>query len=270
MGERDAIERVAEPVTVDSMVSDLRALGIETGATLLVHSSLSALGWVSGGAQAVVDALRRTISESGTLVMPTHTPQYTDPAGWSNPPVPESWYEPIRESMPAYRPAVTPTRDVGAIPECFRTYPDVQRSLHPEVSFAAWGADAEAIVSGHAIDYGLGERSPLARIYDTDGKILLLGANHNTNTSLHLAEYRADISAPKVSNAAPIRRDGERVTVEYVDIGLSTEDFLDIGAAFEREHDVRTGQVGAADATLIAQRPLVDFAVDWLEGNRKQ
>ncbi|UWG47738.1 Aminoglycoside N3'-acetyltransferase [Halanaeroarchaeum sp. HSR-CO] len=268
MGERDTIARVAEPVTVDSMVSDFRSLGIETGDTLIVHSSLSALGWVSGGAQAVVDALQCTLSESGTLVMPTHTSQYTDPARWSNPPVPESWYETIRDSMPAFRPGMTPTRDVGAIPECFRTYPAVQRSTHPEVSFAAWGAEAEGIVSGHAIDFGLGERSPLAGIYDNAGKILLLGTNHNTNTSLHLAEYRADISVPRVSNAAPIRRDGERVVVEYVDIELSTDDFLDIGAAFEREHDAESGQVGAANATVIDQRSLVDFAVEWMESNR--
>ncbi|MGM0398151.1 MAG: aminoglycoside N(3)-acetyltransferase [Halobacteriota archaeon] len=268
MGERDTIARVAEPVTVDSMVSDFRSLGIETGDTLIVHSSLSALGWVSGGVQAVVDALQRTLSESGTLVMPTHTSQYTDPAGWSNPPVPESWHETIRESMPAFRPGVTPTRDVGAIPECFRTYPNVQRSSHPEVSFAAWGAEAETIVSGHAIDFGLGERSPLARLYEVGGTILLLGTNHNTNTSLHLAEYRAGISPPKVRNAAPIRRDGERVVAEYEDIELSTDDFLDIGAAFEREHDVASGTVGAADATLIDQRSLVDFAVEWMESHR--
>lgn len=122
-GERAAIERVDEPNTVASLTADLRDLGVEPGDAVLVHSSLSALGWTAGGPQAVVDALRAAVTDSGTLVLPTYTGQYTDPADWSRPPVPESWVETIRESMPPFRPAVTPARGVGAVPECFRTTP---------------------------------------------------------------------------------------------------------------------------------------------------
>ncbi|MFC4248478.1 aminoglycoside N(3)-acetyltransferase [Natribaculum luteum] len=268
MSERTAVERVDEPVTVSSLVADLRDVGVTAGETLLVHSSLSALGWVCGGPQAVVDALRTVVTESGTLVMPTHTGQYTDPAGWSNPPVPEAWVERIRETRPPFRPDVTPTRGMGAIPECFRTYPDVVRSDHPEVSFAAWGADADAIVADHGLDYGLGENSPLARVYDRDGSVLLLGVGHDSNTSLHLAEYRADVPTETAMNHVPILEDGRRTFVEYEDFETSTEDFVDLGKAFTREHEVTTGTVGTGDATLVDQRILVDFAVDWFEANR--
>lgn len=268
MGEQAALERVAEPVTVDSLVGDLRDLGVEAGGTLMVHSSLSALGWVAGDAQAVVDALRRAVTDEGTLVMPTHTTQYTDPAVWENPPVPEEWIPIIHDERPAYRPDGTPTRGMGAIPECFRTYDDVRRSAHPIFSFAAWGADADAVVGDHDLAYSMGEGSPLARVYERDGDVLLLGVGHDVNTSLHLAEYRADIDPTRITREAPVRRDGERTTVEFEDIETSTEDFREVGGAFEREAGSTRGTVGAAGARLVDQPALVDFAVDWFEANR--
>ncbi len=273
MSERDAVERAEEPVTVQSLADDLRELGVETGETLLVHSSMSALGWVVGDAQAVVDGLMRAVTESGTLVVPTYTGQYTNPEGWSNPPVPDEWVETIRAKRPAFRPAVTPTRRIGAVPECFRNYPRAVRSRHPQTSFAAWGADAAEIVADHSLDYGLGDGSPLAEVYERDGRVLMLGTDHDTNTSLHLAEYRADFPKESKTTDTPLLRDGERVHVEIEGFERSTEDFPDVGRAFEDEFGsdesaVRTGAVGATTATLLAQRPLVDFAVEWFEEHR--
>ncbi len=104
-----------------SIAHDLRTLGLERGETVLVHGSLSELGWVCGGAPAVVDALQRVVTESGTVVMPTHSPGNRDPDNMGNPPVPDSWADTIREQFPPYRPAVTPTQGMGAIAECCRT-----------------------------------------------------------------------------------------------------------------------------------------------------
>ncbi|MFB6206573.1 MAG: aminoglycoside N(3)-acetyltransferase [Haloglomus sp.] len=273
MGEQAALERVPEPVTVDSLVGEFRDLGVESGQTLLVHSSLSALGWVAGDAQAVVDALREAVTPEGTLVMPTHTPQYTDPAVWSNPPVPDDWVDTIRAERPAFDPGRTPTRGMGAVPECFRAYPDVRRSRHPVFSFAAWGADAEAVVDDHDLAYSMGERSPLARVYEREGDVLLLGVGHGVNTSLHLAEYRADVDAAEITREAPVRRDGDRVRVTFEDIETTTEDFPAVGGAFEDDQrhdvDVSRGTVGAAEARLVDQPALVDFAVDWFEEHRE-
>ena len=250
MGERDAVEAVEEPVTVDGIVADLRELGVTPGETLLVHSSLRSLGWVAGGAQAVVEALQWTVTEDGTLVVPTFTAQYTDPTGWSNPPVPDEWVGTMPERMPTFRPAVTSTRSVGAVPECFRSHPGVVRSRHPTYSFAAWGADAEAVVADHPYEDGLGEGSPLAAVYDRGGSVLLLGVGHAVDTSLHLAEYRATFPKERVSHRAPVLQDGERTMVELEDIEISSDDFEALGAAFERELGAREGPVGAATATL--------------------
>lgn len=268
MGEREAIERVEDPITVSALREDLRDLGIEGGQTVLVHASLSAVGWVNGGAQAVIEALQDVVTESGTLVMPTHTGQYSDPADWENPPVPADWLELIRETRPPFDPEVTPSRGVGRIPETFRSIPAISRSDHPLYSFAAWGADAEHVVGEHPLDYGLGPDSPLGSIYERDGQVLLLGTGHDTNTSLHLAEYLAAVDTPEQTRSAPICRDGEPVEVEYRDIQLDVSDFEALGEAFEAEVGGERGSVGAAESRLFGQRDLVDFAVEYFETHR--
>jgi len=272
MGEKEVIERTRkEPATVPSLVADLSALGVAPGMTLIVHSSLSSLGWVSGGAQAVVLALENVLTPAGTLVMPTHSGALSDPANWQNPPVPELWWETIRQTMPAFDAGLTPTRHMGAIPECFRKQTDVLRSSHPHVSFAAWGAQAATITANHTLEFGLGEGSPLARIYELDGWVLMLGVGHSNNTSLHLAEYRAGYPGKRVMTCgAPVMLEDRRQWVEYRDIDVDSDDFHIIGEQFGKETGlVRSGPVACATALLMPQHPLVDYAVRWLEKNRR-
>jgi aminoglycoside 3-N-acetyltransferase len=272
MNESDAIQRTqGDPATVQSLRADLSALGVAPGMTLLVHSSLSALGWVCGGPVAVVLALEGVLGPRGTLVMPTHSGDLSDPADWENPPVPRAWWDLIRQTMPAYDPDLTPTRGIGAVPECFRKQKGVRRSVHPQVSFAAWGAKAAAIVGDHSLDFGLGEDSSLARLYELGGWVLLLGVGHENNTSLHLAEYRADYPGKRLKKyGAPVLVEGRREWVEFQDIELNDADFEAIGEGFARETGlVRQGLVACARALLMPQRPLVDYAVQWMEKNRR-
>lgn len=271
MSEQTAILATdGEPITVERLKADLAALGVVAGMTLLVHSSLRSLGWVCGGPVAVVLALSELLGPEGTLVMPTHTSDLSDPADWQHPPVPASWWETIRRATPAYDPATTPTRQMGAIVECFRTWHGSLRSAHPQASFAARGRYAKRITAEHQLANSLGEGSPLAQIYALGGWVLLLGVDHGNNTSLHLAEYRAAYPAKQVVTlGAPMLVDGAQQWVTFADIDLNSDDFSALGASFAASGHERCGRVGMAEARLMTQPALVDFAVGWMEQHRK-
>ena len=259
MTEDTAIAHADAPRTRASLAADMRSLGVQARDVLLVHSSLSRLGWVAGGAVAVIQALQDVLTPQGTLVMPTHSTDLTDPAGWLSPPVPEAWWEIIRAELPAFDPVLTPTRGMGRIPELFRSWPGVRRSDHPHSSFAAWGRHAEFVTAGHALAFSLGEGSPLARIYDLNGRVLLLGTERNT--SLHLAEVRAGVR-PTVAVSGPVMVDGERQWLTFDEPDYDAEAFAPVKAAFEAAGGLVRGTVGSAQARLMSQRELVDFAVN--------
>jgi aminoglycoside 3-N-acetyltransferase len=261
--EAEIIANTPEPRTRPSLAADLKQLGVKPGMTLLVHSSLSSLGWVNGGSVAVIQALQDVLTPQGTLIMPAHSGDLSDPTGWKNPPVPEPWCEVIRETMPAYDPRTTHTRAIGRVAEHFRTWPGVQRSEHPTLSFCAWGRHADEITRGHQLDDSLGEGSPLARLYDLNGYVLLLGVGYDSNTSFHLAEYRIP-KRQELSMGAPILQGGQRRWVTYRDIQLNSDLFPQLGEAFESKGNISTGKVGSAACRLFPQRSAVDYAVEWL------
>ncbi len=263
MDETATIELMENPNTRQSLIDELKASGIMAGSTLLVHASLSALGWVSGGGVAVVQALMDVVSPVGTLVMPEHSGDLSDPSFWQHPPVPENWWQIIRDTIPAYHPAYTPTRKMGVIAEIFRTVPGVIRSDHPAVSFAAWGKNAEFVTKNHVLEYSLGEGSPLARIYDLNGQVLLLGVGFGNNTSFHLSEARANLCKLE-KQGAPILLNGERQWVEYSDFAYEDQVFEQIGEEFSKTGLVKKIRIGGGDSYLFEQKPAVDFAVSWL------
>jgi len=257
------------PVTIPRLVADLRGLGVQDGDVLLVHTALSRVGWIAGGAQALILALQEAVGSHGLIAMPAQSGHLSDPAEWENPPVPEAWWPIIRDEQPPYDPRLSATRGLGVVPEVFRSMPDVLRSDHPHDSFTAWGAGAQALLADHVLGEGFSEKSPLGRLLTHEAKILMLATDWESCTALHLAEALAQVCPPKRAGATMTTPEGPR-WVWFEEPDHDGDDFAKLGAAFEAEAAgaVRTGQVGLAPSRLLPMRALIDFAVPWLQANR--
>ncbi|MCR6491296.1 aminoglycoside N(3)-acetyltransferase [Cellulomonas sp. P24] len=259
---------VPELVTESSLVRDLTSLGLRPGSTVLVHTSLSSLGHVVGGEQVVIQALLSVV-DGGTVVMPAQSWQLCDPAYLAGT-ASVDHEDAIRAHLPAYDPRRTPTRTMGRVAELFRTWPGAQRSAHPHRSFAALGPDADRLLARHDLDSPVGERSPLAALYEADADVLLLGVGFDKCTALHLAEDRAHLPGRAVvANGAPMTSEGRREWVTFDEPVVDDADFPAVGSAFARQsRELRAGVVGAAFARLVPVRPLVDFAASWFRTHR--
>jgi Aminoglycoside N3''-acetyltransferase len=255
-----------KPITKNDILRALSALGLRRGNIVMVHTSLSKIGYVCGGAQAVIEALIETVGEHGTIMMPTQTWKNLDPETGVHGDTSEEDWDTIRENWPAYNKSLTPTNTMGAVAEMFRSWPGAMRSDHPARSVAAWGRYAEHLVSDHDLSNIFGDGSPIGKLYELNGKVLLIGVGYNKNTSLHLADARAEYPGKHNSiEHSAIMENGKRIWKAYETLFVDGDDFDRIGMAFEQDNPVEKTALGNAELRLMSQRKLVDFAVQWIE-----
>lgn len=267
MSEERVVNQTIKPLTRSLLVDEFRNLGIEKGMTIIVHSAMSKLGWVCGGPVAVIQALQDVLTSNGTLVMPTHTSNVSDPKEWGNPAIPESWWAEVRREMPAFDAHVTPTYGMGQIAETFRTMPGVLRSNHPRYSFTAWGKNKSYITKNHSLDYGMGENSPLGKIYALDGFVLLLGTGYENNTSMHLGEHLS-MRNGTLRKESPVLENGVRVWQTFTDLDYNDEIFNDIGQAFDNDCSFKKGRIGNADVRLMKQKDVANYTASYIQKNK--
>jgi aminoglycoside 3-N-acetyltransferase len=219
---------VPPPNTIGSLSPELRALGLDAGVTVMVHSSLGKVGWTEGGPVTVIRALFDVIASAGTLAMPAETPLISDPGN----------------SNDVFDPLTTPTT-MGAIAEAFRTFPGTMRSNHPLASTCANGPLAKEITAEHSLEFCEGKGTPFEKLYTLDAYTLLLGVGFNRCTSLHYAESLVPARRTMINRFPMIHN-----SVHFPVVG---QQFVDTGA-------VRIGRVGNAQAMFFSTRRLVDFA----------
>lgn len=269
MSEYDVIKKTKKPQSTSSLVEDLRRIGIEEGDIVLVHSSLSSIGWVCGEDVGLIEALLEVVGKGGTVCMPAHSSANSDPAQWCNPPVPKDWIETIYDNMPAFDKEKTPTRGIGRVPESFRKYPGSCRSDHPQTSFVANGKLAKEITKNHSLTPQFGKETPLGMMYKLDAKVLLLGVEYESSTCFHMAETLVG-TLDKVKMGAAMMEDGKRVWKWFEDIDYDNEDFNKLGSDFEKHIKISNGFIGNASSKLFDIRSAIDYAVDWLKVNRNK
>lgn len=257
-------------LTKKDLVEGLKEIGVRHGQNIIAHTSLSSMGFVCGGAQIVIEALLECVGEEGTIMMPTQSWKNLDPTAGVHWEEPEEWWQIIRDNWPAYDKNITPTNTMGAVAEMLRKWPGAKRSDHPARSLAAIGKNADYLTKNHDLSNIFGEGSPLDKLYKLDGYVLLLGVGYDKNTSIHLADDRSDYPSKHYTNeSSAIMIDGKRKWVTYETLVVDGEDFDEIGEAFEKENDIKTSKLGNATIKFMKQRELVNFAVEWIEKNRK-
>lgn len=256
-------------ITKEEIIRSLKEVGLNEGDNVMVHTSLKSMGYVCGGAQTIIESLLKVIGKSGTIMMPTQSWKNLDPETGVHWDADESEWQIIRDNWPPYDKSLTPTNTMGAVAEMFRQWPGSIRSDHPARSVCAIGPNAEYLIKDHDISNIFGDDSPIGRLYELNGKVLLLGVGYDKNTSIHLADVRAEYPGKHncIEHSAVIEN-GQRVWKAYETLFVDGEDFEDIGKAFEKSHPVNITSIGDAPIRLMNQRDIVDFAVAWIEQNR--
>ncbi|MFP2926256.1 AAC(3)-IV family aminoglycoside N-acetyltransferase [Pyxidicoccus sp. 3LG] len=224
------------------VTAQLRALGVRPGAVLLVHTSFRAVRPVEGGPAGLIEALRAALGPEGTLVTPSWTGSDEEP----------------------FDPKTTPSsEDLGVVPDTFWRLPGVVRSDHL-FAFAAAGPKAVEVTAGPLPTPPHIPESPVGKVFELDGQVLLLGVGHSEDTTLHLAELLANVpyGLPK---HCTVLQDGRPVRIEYLENDHCCQRFA-LADEWLRARGLQSeGRVGHAHARLFRSRDVVAVALEQLE-----
>ena len=221
-------------LTKRQLVEDLAKLGVKKGDSLMVHSALSALGTVRGGADTVIDALLEAVGPEGNVAMPLMT---------------GNGVFKIEESP----------SNVGIVTEVFRQRKETVRSLHPSHSVGVQGKDAQWLVKDHVKQptaYGKG--TPYHKLVELGGKVLLLGVDQDRNTTLHTIESLAGVPYLKTITRQYVDVDGKEKTCTIHDMAGPHRDFIGLDSKFRKAGVMEIGKVGTAVCRLIDGKGMVE------------
>jgi aminoglycoside 3-N-acetyltransferase len=241
---------------------------VAAGDTVMVHASVRSVGPIAGGPDQIHLALKDVLTDAGTLVMYASCPQYADEIGRGHLNADEE--RELLEKLPAFD-ALTArsARDNGALVELLRTSPGSR--VNPHVArFVVSGKQAGFLISEQPWDYAFGFGSVLDRFVGLDGRILLLGCDHDTVTFLHYAEHIVDIPGKRIARfKVPVDEGGVRVWREMAEVDTSVEAhphfperfFARLVDTYLEHTNNRGARVGDAQCFLFDSRGLLEFAL---------
>jgi aminoglycoside N3'-acetyltransferase len=225
------------------VTGQLLALGVKPGAVLVVHTAFSKVGPIEGGPRGLITALRTAIGPKGTLVMPSMSDDDDQP------------FDSKR----------TTCLGMGVVADTFWRLPGVLRSGSPH-AFAAIGPRAAEIVANHPLDVPHGLDSPVGRVYQFGGQVLLLGVGHDANTTVHLAENMAGVRY-RLPKHLTVLRAGQATRYDYWEIDHCCQNFNLMDRWLTAEGRQRLGVVGYGEARLARSRDVVEVALAHLREN---
>ncbi len=246
--------------TKESLLNDIRSIGVKKNDILLVHSSMKAIGEVDGGADTVLDALTEAVEE-GMLILPTHT-----------------WKQ-MSNEYPVYDPE-NEEACVGILPNLFRKREGVMRSFHPTHSVAAYSKNQKLLqeyVSGEErFTTPCPRQGCYGKLYDLNAKVLMLGVGLNRYTYLHGVEewFGIEERLEKEALSLKIKLPSGALLPMFMhkhfkpnNISVS-EYYIKMEKPFEAAGALIKGRIGAADSMLLSARQTADITTEYLRKDR--
>jgi aminoglycoside 3-N-acetyltransferase len=257
----------------EQLAKDVRRLGVGANDIVMLHASVRAAGEVAGGPDQIHLALKDVLTTEGTLIMYASCPRYYDEVGRGK--LTKEQEEETLEKLPAFDPITARSaRDNGTLVEFFRTYPDSRVNRHV-ARFVVWGKQADHLISDQPWNYAFGLRSPLDRFLNLDGKILLLGSDHDAVTFLHYVEHVAEIPGKRIARfQVPVQEVGRRMWRDMEEFDTSGDGvhanwpdrfFAKIVDAYLTTTGNQGGRVGDAMSYVLRARGLLEFASPLME-----
>ncbi len=255
--------------TRQQLAADLSALGAGHGDVVMVHASVRAIGEVAGGPDEIHLAIKDALTGDGTLLMYAGCPRYVDEVGRGN--LSSEQEAEVLEKLPPFdAETARSARDHGTLVEFLRTYHGSRVNQHV-ARFVAWGREAEYLLSHQPWDYAFGRESALDRFVALDGKIVLLGSDHDAVTFLHYAEHIVDIPDKRIARfKVPVLETGARVWREMKEFNTANDGvhanwpdrfFARIVDSYIAASGNTGGRVGDAESHLLSARALLDHAL---------
>ena len=232
-----------EPISKETLIQQLHSLGVQPGGVLLVHTAFSKVKPVEDGPIGLLSALCAALGPNGTLVMPSMS--YDDDH--------------------VYDRTTSPCPEMGIVANTFWRLPGVLRSDNNH-AFAAVGPWAEKITAPQPIDHPHGLDSPVGRVYELDGQVLLLGVGQDSNTTIHLAENLANVRYRRAKYIT-VLRDGVPTRFDYQEIDHCCQNFALVDGWLNERHLQKYGVVGYAEARLMRSRAIVSIVTERLKVN---
>ena len=254
--------------SLEELANNFRALGIQPGDSVFLHASVRAVGEVAGGPDSIHLALKSALTDEGTLMMYASCPQYYDEVGRGE--LTPAQEQELRRKLPAFDPLTARSaRHNGALVELLRTYPGSLVNGHV-ARFVVWGKQAEHLISHQPWDYAFGSGSALERFLDLNGKIVLLGSDHDAVTFLHYVEHVAQFPGKRIARfEVPMLANGCGVWLPMQEIDTSDGGahanwperfFARIVDAMLDSSGNRGGRVGDALTYVFSAQELFSFA----------
>ena len=250
-------------VTLSECVTRFSEAGIAPGDTIVVHGSLKAVGWISGGANTIVDALLQVIGPQGTLIVAAQATENLDP-GLLDQPIDPRLAKVLRQAQPPFRGKATHLPSMGALTTAVQLDERSKISDHPTCAVLALGKQSKWITADHILSPAFGPGSPYVKAVELKAKAVLIGVDYSVLSALHTVQVQTKV-LPWCIHSSVVGPLEAPHRIAYLDLAYTTTDFNLIGQAFESAHPMTPRRLGNAVLRVLELSELLGFAKTWIE-----